>query len=83
MLDCECLENCPFFNDKMANKPASSELMKHQYCHGHFEECARYRIYKSRGSAAVPSDLFPGESSRANQLEKIAQSSTNKRTFRK
>lgn len=65
MAECECLPKCPFFNDKMANKPATAQIMKNQYCLGDSTDCARHRVKVAAGSESVPGDLFPA------QLEKV------------
>ncbi len=67
-MDCECLPGCPFFHDKMENKPALANLMKKQYCQGDATDCARHRIFEVKGKDAVPSDLFPNQTERANQI---------------
>ena len=64
MTVCECLETCPFFNDKMQSMPVMSDMYKRNYCKGDFENCARHMIFKALGKPAVPVDLFP------NQLDK-------------
>ena len=67
-MDCECLAGCPFFNDRMASKPATSELYKLQYCKGDFDSCARHMIFKGLGKESVPGDLFPNQKDRALQI---------------
>ena len=64
MAECECLAKCPFFNDKMANRPATAMLMKKQYCLGDNKNCARHMIFRTIGGQFVPADLFPGETAR-------------------
>ncbi|GAB1482046.1 hypothetical protein MASR2M78_08610 [Treponema sp.] len=59
MADCECLPRCIFFNDKMANKPATSQVMKKKYCLGDSANCARHMVFKAVGGPNVPADLFP------------------------
>ena len=71
MADCECLNGCPFFNDKMADKPAITESYKRQYCRGDNTECARHMVFKSLGRPRVPADMFPNQKDRALKL--IAQ----------
>jgi len=66
MADCECLQGCIFFNDKMANKPATANIMKQQYCLSDNKGCARYQAFKAVGKEHVPSDLFP------IQVERVA-----------
>jgi hypothetical protein len=66
MAECECLPKCPFFNDRMANKPATANIMKKQYCLGDNSDCARHQVKVALGAEAVPSDLFPV------QTEKVA-----------
>ena len=68
MADCECLPGCPFFNDKMANKPATADLLKREYCLGDNKDCARYRIFKTVGREHVPPDLFPIQHDRAERI---------------
>jgi hypothetical protein len=68
MANCECLEKCPFFNDKMANRPATANLMKKQFCQDDFASCARYQVFKAKGREAVPLDLFPAQRDRVQEL---------------
>jgi len=68
MADCELLEGCVFFNDKMANMPATSELYKDQYCRENNLECARYMVFKALGREKVPLDLFPNMKDRAQEI---------------
>jgi hypothetical protein len=65
MADCECLKGCPFFNDKMASRPATSEMYKNAYCRGSNVQCARYIVFSALGREAVPVDLFPNQVDRA------------------
>ncbi len=66
MANCEKLEACPFFTDKMINMPNSANLMKHTYCFGDKMECARYQV--STAGIAVPPDLFPHDHERGQQI---------------
>jgi hypothetical protein len=61
MADCECLPKCPFFHDRMANKPATAQIMKSQYCLGDSNGCARHQVFLTAGSQYVPADLFPSQ----------------------
>ncbi|MBN2105191.1 hypothetical protein JW835_14225 [bacterium] len=72
-MDCECLATCPFFNDQMADKPATSELLKNQFCKGNFEACARYIIFKSAGREHIPANLFPTQRDHVDQILKDLQ----------
>jgi hypothetical protein len=65
MADCECLVGCPFFNGRMAHKPATSEMYKKVYCRGSDIQCARYIVFSALGRDAVPIDLFPNQVDRA------------------
>lgn len=56
---CECLSNCPFFQDRMSNMPSMSNLLKKKFCEGDNTFCARYIVFKAKGNEAVPDDLFP------------------------
>lgn len=68
MADCELLETCIFFNDKMANMPSTAEVVKIRYCREENSGCARYTIYKAVGRGKVPQDLFPNHTERAKQI---------------
>lgn len=68
MAECECLPGCPFFNDKMASKPATAQIMKKQYCLGDNERCARHQVKVAAGSNKVPPDLFPSETERVSGI---------------
>ncbi|EPR41228.1 hypothetical protein dsx2_0315 [Desulfovibrio sp. X2] len=70
MADCEMIAKCIFFNDKMADKPGTAEMMKRTYCKGTFAKCARYLVCKKLGREKVPSDLFPIQMDRALALMK-------------
>jgi hypothetical protein len=73
MADCERLVTCNFFNDELADMPASANAMKNTYCHGNKSECARYMLI-SHGISAR--DLFPIEHERAEQI--LSTSDQNK-----
>jgi hypothetical protein len=62
MAECECLGKCPFFNDRMANRPATAQILKNQYCLGDNKGCARYQVRKALGPELVPADLLPAQS---------------------
>lgn len=68
MADCELLEKCIFFNDKMAGMPSMANIYKTRFCKGDFAPCARYRVAKALGREKVPPDLFPNQTERANAL---------------
>jgi hypothetical protein len=68
MSDCEILQTCIFFNDRMEAMPSTSGWLKGRYCRDRFEECARYRVYKTLGRPLVPVDLFPTQLQRALDL---------------
>jgi len=65
-VQCVCLEQCLFFNDRMRNMPTTAGVLKHQYCLGEWMECARYVVFKEFGREAVPPDLFPDETERVS-----------------
>jgi hypothetical protein len=61
MADCDLLQSCIFFNDKMANMPSTAEVFKIKYCRGDSVACARHLVFRSLGAGRVPSDLFPNQ----------------------
>ena len=68
MAECELLEGCLFFNEKMADMPATVELMKKNFCLDDNSTCARYVVFKSLGREKVPSDLFPNQLEQAKMI---------------
>ncbi len=68
MATCECLEKCPFFNDRMAEIPATATMLKNRYCLGDNSGCARYMIFKALGREKVPPNLFPNHSDKARAI---------------
>lgn len=68
MSDCPFLASCPFFNDKLANTPATAEMMKRQYCKGNPNQCARLIVRNKLGPQNVPPDLFPSNKPEALRL---------------
>ena len=58
MADCEFLENCLFFNDKLENMPTASGMMKNMYDKWHHAKGSRYRIAIDLGKSAVPDHMF-------------------------
>ena len=68
MAECECLNGCPFFNDKMKDTNGLGVLFKKKYCRGDNSECARYMIFKKLGKPSVPVDLYPNMHERAKKI---------------
>ena len=79
MAECECLPKCPFFNDRMLEKPVTTKMMKAQYCLGSNIECARHQVFKALGSENVPSDLYPSQRERSLQIIKTMNQSRYKK----
>jgi hypothetical protein len=65
MGECEFIEFCPFFNDKLENKPDKIEEMKEKYCKSNNLNCARYMVANALGKEFMPPELFPHEKQRA------------------
>lgn len=68
MADCPNLAGCPFFNDKMANMPATAESYKNRYCKDDYVNCARYKVCMALGKEKVPGTLFPNMHEAAEKL---------------
>ena len=66
MDECEKLKKCPFFNDRMANMPATATLFKQRYCQGDNTDCARYMLVQA--GQPMPADLFPNMVERAQEI---------------
>ena len=69
-MDCECLNGCLFFNNKMGTIPRTLELFKNSLCRGDSSQCARYMIFTALGKDKVPADLWPNDVERARTLLK-------------
>jgi hypothetical protein len=72
MSECNLISGCIFFNDKMANRPATAELLKDKYCRDNPDDCARLMIVKTLGREKVPADLFPNQASRVSEIIKVS-----------
>lgn len=59
MQSCPFVGGCAFFNDKMADMPATTQILKQNYCKDVYARCARYVVREAMGPDAVPDDLFP------------------------
>lgn len=68
MAECECLQGCPFFNDKMKDTEGLGAMYKEKYCLGVNTDCARYMVFKKIGKPAVPAALYPNMVERAKIL---------------
>jgi hypothetical protein len=68
MEECPSIRGCPFFNDKLADRPATANMLKRAYCQSDYLRCARLMVSKALGSAAVPADLFPNMADRAHNI---------------
>ncbi len=68
MAQCECLDGCPFFNDRMPDTEGIGAMYKQKYCLGDNSQCARYVIFKRLGRNAVPTDLYPNMHDRAKRI---------------
>jgi len=65
---CECINGCPFFNDKMSDSSGLGSMYKRKYCLGNYSNCARYMVFKKLGKPMVPADLYPNMRDRAEQI---------------
>ncbi len=65
MGECEFIGGCPFFNDKLNNKPEQVEELKEKYCKYNNLNCARYMVANALGKEMMPEELYPHEKQRA------------------
>jgi len=75
MAQCDLIETCIFFNDKMADMPAISARYKDKYCRDSFRNCARFRIFVEFGREHVPSNLFPNQEASVAEIASRLRSS--------
>ncbi len=48
--------------------PAASNIIKKLYCRWIFAKCARYKVAIVLGKEKIPSDLFPRDTRRADDI---------------
>ena len=65
---CIGYDKCTFFQNYMGNLPSTAALTQSTYCKNNYTACARYRVFMALGEPAVPADLSPSESERADQI---------------
>ncbi len=65
---CDLIDTCPFFLQEMTYLPATQNLMMKNYCRGAYSACARYMVYLVLGVDGVPSDLYPNEHKKAQEI---------------
>lgn len=68
MADCERLPHCIFIKEKLAKTPDSLEIFIERYCQGDYSKCARHKVFRTIGKEAVPEDLYPFETERAEAI---------------
>jgi len=68
MSDCECLQKCAFFNDKVDKLPALSNILKRDFCRGDKNKCARYLLFSRLGPQSVPNYLYPTDKKQAKKI---------------
>jgi hypothetical protein len=68
MANCELLEKCIFFNDKMGNRPGMAEMYKKTFCRGDNSTCARHMVVEAMGRDKVPPNLFPNQADEAKKI---------------
>jgi hypothetical protein len=65
---CPFRDQCPFFGDRTASMPSTTEWLTRQFCCGRFDQCARHMVRSTLGREAVPLDLFPDDVRQARQI---------------
>jgi hypothetical protein len=73
MAKCECLEGCPFFNDKIPIDSALGIVYKEKYCLDRFNDCARHKVKVELGRENIPASLYPNMQDLAQQIIKEHQ----------
>jgi len=68
MGDCELLNGCIFFKDKMPIESNLGSLFKRRYCQGDNTRCARYTVATTLGRERIPLDLYPNMFDKAKIL---------------
>ena len=68
MAECEFINNCPFFEGKLARKEVEIDKLKDEYCRSNSLHCARYIVAIALGKESMPPDLYPHEKEVAYRL---------------
>lgn len=68
MANCDLMETCIFFNDRMSDMPTMANLYKKRYCQTDSSGCARFSVFEVLGRDQVPADLYPNDAERAAVL---------------
>lgn len=68
MADCQLIEKCIFFNDKMGDMPSMASIYKKRYCRDDNSGCARFQVFQALGRERVPVDLYPNDTDRAAEV---------------
>jgi hypothetical protein len=69
-MQCEKLETCPFYQEKIPIDSSLGKLFKKTYCEGDKTNCARYRVSTTVGKEFVPISLYPNMNEQADQIIK-------------
>lgn len=72
-MDCEMLEKCPFYNDKIPMQHGVGSILKKKYCQGNQQICARYLVLTKLGKEYVPANLYPNMLEMAQRIIHEAQ----------
>ena len=67
-MTCEKLSTCPFYNEKMPIDKGLGAVYRQKYCETDNSVCARFMVVTVLGPQAVPLDLYPNMTSRAEQI---------------
>lgn len=67
-MDCEKLQACPFYNDKMPMDKGLGAIYKKKYCKGNHLNCARFAVFEALGPEYVPVNLYPNMINVANNI---------------
>ena len=58
-MECENLNKCPFYNEKMPMQKGIGSIYKNKFCKGNKQLCARYKVLTEAGEAYVSDFLYP------------------------
>ena len=74
MQACGYMLSCKFIHEHMADKVALSDILRHKYCMGDHDSCARLDVCRALGGPEyVPIDLWPNDVAGAERAITRAQ----------
>jgi hypothetical protein len=70
---CEIFDCCRFVKETMKDLPKAAERIEARLCHGDFQACKRYKIYREFIGKEIPFDLDLSDAEEMNKIMRCLQ----------